>query len=70
MRQYLPAVMPVTDFQAPDPPVSYYYAGGAPSLARAGPTSLRITYGAAAFDGGDRITAFQVSKIKFRRIKS
>lgn len=56
-------------FQAPDPPVSYYQAGGTPSLARAGPRSLRITYGAAPFDGGDRITAFQVYTIILRRIK-
>ena len=52
--------MSVLIFQTPDPPVSYYHAGGTPSLARVGPTSLRVTYGAALFDGGDRITAFQV----------
>lgn len=46
--------------QAPDPPVSYFHAEGTPSLALAGQTSLRVTYGAPQYDGGDRITAFQV----------
>lgn len=46
--------------QAPDPPVSYYQGEGTPSLALNGPTSLRVTYGAPQYDGGDRITAFQV----------
>lgn len=55
-------IMPccVCCFQAPDPPVSYYHGDGTPSLALAGPTSLRVTYGAPQFDGGDRITAFKV----------
>lgn len=47
--------------QVPDPPVSYFHAGGTPSLALAGPTSLRVTYGAPEYDGGDRITSFQAS---------
>lgn len=46
--------------QAPDAPVSYYHDEGTPSLALTGPTSLRVTYGAPPYDGGDRITAFQV----------
>lgn len=34
---------------------------GTPTLALAGPTSLPVTYGAPLYDGGDRITAFQVT---------
>ncbi|CAN0418600.1 unnamed protein product, partial [Hapterophycus canaliculatus] len=46
--------------QAPDPPVSYFHGDGTPSLALSGPSSLRVTYGAPRYDGGDRITVFQV----------
>ena len=43
--------------------MSYFYQDGTPSLALNGPTSLRVTYGAPLYDGGDRITVFQVRSV-------
>lgn len=60
LRRNLGAVFLTFLLQAPDVPVSYYHSEGSPSLALAGSTSLQVTYGAPVYDGGDRITTFQV----------
>ena len=62
---YVPNTMVAGRLQAPDPPVSYFYSEGTPSLALSGPTSLRVTFGAPLYDGGDRITVFKVQSADF-----
>ncbi len=44
----------------PDPPVSYWHSGGVPTLSREDSTSLRVTMGAPAYDGGDRLHSFEI----------
>jgi hypothetical protein len=44
----------------PDAPVSPWYSAGFPTLAREGDSALRVAYGAPLYDGGDRLTTFEV----------
>ncbi|CAM9321423.1 unnamed protein product, partial [Phaeothamnion confervicola] len=47
-------------YQTPDAPISWFYDAGTPVLALDGHDSLRVTLGAPLYDGGGRITAFQL----------
>ncbi|KAG5186907.1 hypothetical protein JKP88DRAFT_308697, partial [Tribonema minus] len=47
-------------YQVPDAPVSAYYPGGLPALARDAPASLAVSFGAPRYDGGARLANFTV----------